>query len=116
MIDIVTPRGGKTHVRTGMNADTWSTLCGRKVVGYQGYTEAFTGDDICKQCAKTLPAAQAETEAVLVDISEDDELLLRVNMRSGIAEDLFTGQERHGLIKHQRDLRRAATKRLVASL
>lgn len=116
MIDIVTPRKGKTHVAAQFFDGGALTLCGREVSGFTGTTKAFVGDDICKLCAKALPASVAETEAVLGDIGEDDALLLRVNMRSGIARDLFTGLERHGLIKHQRDLRRAAMKKTLASL
>lgn len=65
MIDIVTPRKGKTHVRTSMNAPYASdTLCGRKVVGYQGTTEAFVGSDTCKSCAKGLPAPEVVERTV----------------------------------------------------
>lgn len=141
MIDIVTPRGGKTHVRTGMNADTWDTLCGRKVVGYQGYTEEFTGDDICKLCAKAFPAAQAETEAVLADLKHalDDapylpavapeggvsvmneviaEALVPVAYRVAVgwARLISDGRKRHGMVQHARSKRRAAMKKLLASL
>lgn len=168
-IDIVTPRKGKTHVvasQRGFGGCGVTTLCGREMIAgvkdnspaRLGTTDAFVGDDICKQCAKALPSAQAETEAVLDDLtaaleqSANGEVEDRGDFTQYVATDeltvmaqdmgtydqpfvrdikwiketadlsvlwakqLYTGDLRHGMVKHARDNRRAKMKKALASL
>lgn len=106
MIDIVTPRNGKTHVATQLFDGGAMASCGREVHGAIGTTNAFAGNDICKVCAKRMPESPAN-----LDYHADD---ANTNTWDRLSMAQIRNSFSHGWVKHIRDLRRAAMNKLVA--